>query len=60
MGRSPIFIEYGVVRPRTSNRFEWFCEKATELGVDAITPIIEAFRKRFFKPSVAERLSSQP
>ncbi len=39
------------------DRFEWFCEKATELGVDVITPIIgERSERRVFKPERCRKI----
>ena len=47
-----------VVAPTKSNdRFEWFLEKATEIGVDEITPIIcEHSERKIVKPERMEKV----
>ena len=47
-----------VVAPTKSNdRFEWFLEKATEIGVDEITPIIcERSERKIVKPERMEKV----
>ena len=34
------YLYIAIAPPKSSERFEWFLEKATEIGVDEITPII--------------------
>ena len=39
------------------DRFEWFAEKATEIGVDVISPVFGDYsERRIFKPERIERL----
>lgn len=47
-----------VVAPTKSNdRFEWFLEKATEIGVDEITPILcEHSERKIVKPERMEKV----
>ncbi|MCQ2185049.1 MAG: RsmE family RNA methyltransferase [Bacteroidales bacterium] len=43
--------------PKNSARFEWFAEKATEIGVDEITPLFGDYsERRVFKGERVERL----
>ena len=39
-GRRDYRIHLAVAPTKNINRFEWFLEKATEIGVDEITPLI--------------------
>ena len=39
-GKSFYHLHMAITLPRFINRFEWFLEKATELGVNQITPIV--------------------
>jgi len=34
------YIHIAIAPPKKLDRFEWFCEKVTEVGIDEITPII--------------------
>jgi len=46
-----------VAPPKNIDRFEWFVEKATEIGVDEITPVIGDYSERkVFKSERIERL----
>lgn len=38
--KHPYFLEVGISPLKAADRFEWFLEKATEIGVDVITPIL--------------------
>ena len=40
------FLQMAVAPTKNISRFEWFLEKATEIGVDRITPIISAHSER--------------
>lgn len=37
---SKYFLHIAMALPKNPERFEWFVEKATELGIDEITPVI--------------------
>lgn len=39
-GKRPYYLHIAVAPTKSMDRMEWFVEKATELGVDEITPII--------------------
>ena len=39
-GIKPYQLQIGICPTKNNKRFEWFLEKATEVGVDVITPII--------------------
>lgn len=39
-GRRDYFLHMAVAPTKNIDRFEWFLEKATEIGVDEITPLI--------------------
>lgn len=39
-GKRPYHIHLGVAPTKNINRYEWFLEKATEIGADEITPLI--------------------
>lgn len=34
------FLQIGIAPTKSNSRFEWFLEKATEIGIDKITPLI--------------------
>jgi len=40
VGRRPYRLHLAVAPTKNTDRFEWFLEKATEIGVDEITPLI--------------------
>lgn len=42
--KAPITIALGV--PKSTDRFEWFLEKATEIGIDHIIPLQSRFSER--------------
>ena len=50
-------LHMAVGPPKNIDRFEWFAEKATEIGVDVITPLFGDYsERRVFKPERIERL----
>jgi len=56
-GSHDYWLRMAVCPPKNADRFEWFAEKATEIGVDAITPLFGDYsERRVFKPERIERL----
>ncbi len=53
--RRDFFLQIAVAPTKNINRFEWFLEKATEIGIDRITPFISEHSER--KILKAERLN---
>lgn len=51
-------VVMGVAPTKNSERFEWFLEKATEVGLDAVVPLecANSERRVFFKPGRAEKV----
>ncbi len=45
-GRRDFIIHLAVAPTKNINRFEWFLEKATEIGIDRITPFISRHSER--------------
>ena len=39
-GKRPYSLHIGIAPTKNIDRFEWFIEKATEIGIDEITPLI--------------------
>lgn len=39
-GKRPFYLHLAIAPTKNMKRFEWFLEKATEIGVDEITPIL--------------------
>jgi len=55
--RRPYYLHMAVAPPKNPDRFEWFLEKAVELGIDEITPLEgEHSQKRSFNMARGERL----
>lgn len=51
-GRRPLGLHVAIAPTRQIDRFEWFLEKATECGVDEITPVFcQQSERRIIKPS---------
>ena len=56
-GSHDYWLEMAVCPPKNIDRFEWFAEKATEIGVDRITPLFGDYSERkVFKPERIQRL----
>lgn len=56
-GSHDYFLTMAVCPPKNIDRFEWFAEKATEIGVDVIAPVFGDYSERkVFKPERIERL----
>lgn len=56
-GSHSYYLHMAVAPPKNIDRFEWFCEKATEIAVDEITPLFGEYSERkVFKPERVERI----
>lgn len=56
-GSHPYQLTMAVAPPKNIDRFEWFCEKATEIGVDVIVPLVGDYSERkVFKGDRCERI----
>lgn len=56
-GKRPFHLHLAVAPTKSIDRFEWLLEKATECGVDEITPIIcEKSERRIIKPQRLEKV----
>lgn len=56
-GRRPCRLIMGVAPTKNPDRYEWFLEKATEIGVDVIVPLeCDNSERRVMKPERAEKL----
>ena len=54
----PYKLTLGVCPTKNNDRFEWFVEKAVELGVDRIVPLIgERSERKVYKTERAERIA---
>ena len=54
----PYRLTMGCCPTKNNDRFEWFVEKATELGVDVIVPLIgEHSERKVYKPERARRIA---
>jgi len=53
--RRNFLLQIGIAPTKNNNRFEWFLEKATEIGIDTITPLICSHSER--KEVKTERLN---
>lgn len=51
------FLHVAIAPPKNIERFEWFLEKATEIGIDEITPVItENSERKILKPERLEKI----
>ena len=56
-GAHPYHLDMAVCPTKNNDRFEWFVEKATELGVDVISPLIgEHSERKVFKPERSRKI----
>ena len=56
-GSHPYFLQMVVCPTKNADRYEWFAEKATELGVDVITPAIgDHSERKVFKTDRLKRI----
>lgn len=56
-GSHPYFLQMAVCPTKNIDRYEWFAEKATELGVDVISPVIgDHSERKVFKTDRLKRI----
>ncbi|HKM12418.1 MAG TPA: RsmE family RNA methyltransferase [Bacteroidales bacterium] len=56
-GSHPYRLHIAVAPPKNAERFDWFVEKATEMGIDEISPIFGDYsERRIFKRERSERI----
>ena len=56
-GAHPYFLQMAVCPTKNNERYEWFAEKATELGLDVITPVIgDHSERKVFKSDRLRRI----
>ncbi len=56
-GSHPYRLHIAVAPPKNTERFDWFVEKATEMGIDEISPIFGDYsERRIFKRDRTERI----
>ena len=56
-GSHPYFLQMAVCPTKNNDRYEWFAEKATELGLDVITPVIgDHSERKVFKSDRLRRI----
>ena len=56
-GSHPYWLRMAVCPTKNTDRYEWFAEKATELGVDVITPVIgDHSERKVFKTDRLKRI----
>ena len=57
-GGHPYFLTMAVCPTKNNDRFEWFVEKATEVGVDAVVPVIgDRSERRVFKTERSRKIA---
>lgn len=56
-GTHPYRLTMAVCPTKNTDRYEWFVEKACEIGVDTIVPVVgEHSERRIFKPARIEKI----
>lgn len=56
-GAHPYYLRMAVCPTKNLDRYEWFAEKATELGLDEIVPVIgDHSERKVFKPERLRRI----
>ncbi|MBP5334486.1 MAG: 16S rRNA (uracil(1498)-N(3))-methyltransferase [Bacteroidales bacterium] len=56
-GAHPYFLEMAVCPTKNLDRYEWFAEKATELGLDVVAPVIgDHSERKVFKSDRLRRI----
>jgi 16S rRNA (uracil1498-N3)-methyltransferase len=56
-GKKDFYLHLAIAPTKNIDRFEWFLEKATEIGVDEITPLLcEHSERKVIKPERLEKI----
>ena len=56
-GKRPYRLHIGIAPTKNIDRFEWFVEKATEIGIDEITPLLcEHSERKHLNPERLQRI----
>jgi len=56
-GKHDYFLHIAIAPTKNIDRFEWFVEKATEIGVDEITPLVcQHSERKILKPERIEKI----
>lgn len=56
--RRPYYLQMAVAPTKNVDRFEWFAEKATEIGIDRLTPLLtEHCERRVLRTDRIERVA---
>lgn len=56
-GRKDFHLHIGIAPTKNIDRFEWFLEKCTEIGIDEITPLLsEHSERKVIKPERLEKI----
>lgn len=56
-GKRHCYLHLAIAPPKSIDRFEWFLEKATEIGIDEITPLLtEHSERKHLKPERLEKI----
>jgi 16S rRNA (uracil1498-N3)-methyltransferase len=56
-GKKEFYLHIAIAPTKNIDRFEWFLEKATEIGIDEITPILSSHSERkTIKPERLEKI----
>jgi 16S rRNA (uracil1498-N3)-methyltransferase len=57
-GSHPYHLTMAVCPTKNNDRYEWFVEKATEVGVDVVLPVIgERSERKVFKPERCRKIA---
>ncbi len=55
--KRPFYLHMAIAPTKNIDRFEWFLEKATEIGIDEITPLLcEHSERKVIKPERLEKI----
>lgn len=56
-GKRDHYLHIAIAPTKSNDRFEWFLEKATEIGIDEITPVVcEHSERKTIKPERFEKI----